>query len=164
VSCRLSDISAFVRGDADGPDTDEIAGLARALSLIQPRGHRPQPGTESVAAVPASYAALALVHHGVPVSAAAADGPRVRRSPEMLSRAIAGDGPGAMELAVRRLRSSGVPVAFDAFDPSTDEIRRAAAALAFPLHPASLRRLRDGLRVEPERHDVILPSLSGERS
>lgn len=65
----------------------------------------------------------------------------IPRVPAIVRRATTGDGHEATRLAARRLRASGLPPAFDSLDQRGESVRRAAAALLFPLSPESLGEL-----------------------
>ena len=65
----------------------------------------------------------------------------IPRVPAIVRRAATGDGAEATRLAARRLRASGLAPAFGTLDQKGESVRRSAAALLFPLSPASLSEL-----------------------
>jgi CRISPR-associated protein Csx17 len=67
----------------------------------------------------------------------------IATEPAMVRRLASGDAAGAVELALRRLRASGLrpPLVAAIADPAT--ARRWAAALAFPIAPAVAAAMTD---------------------
>lgn len=119
----LSDVGAFIDGRVDD---GRIAALARGLAIVdwpmQPSPRR------SHAAVPAAFALLHLAHRRAP-----REGIALPPTPGLLARALAGDLGAATRLAIRRLRSAGLPPRCSEITTSPDRARRIAAALAFSL-------------------------------
>ncbi len=143
----LSAVSAFVRGETD--DT-KLRGLIRAVSVLDgPIEFDGENGSPHVRDVPTLYSLLAVAH-----LRASYDDPPVPLAPEILERAAAGDGYAASTRAVRRLRASGVAVSLDSVPLRGAESVRAAAALAFPIAPRELVRLRHALVRRPESTEI----------
>lgn len=145
----LGDLSRFI--DA-GTDDVRIEALARGLALLDwPRISRNADPVPREPAPPAAFAALALALDDRPEDRAP------RRTPGLLARAAAGDLPGAVTLALRRLNADGLstrPLLTNSVLLGLDELlhrrTRIAAALAFPLARGSFTRLRTLLL---PRHD-----------
>lgn len=70
-----------------------------------------------------------------------ADGQQIPVDSAMVRRLLAGDGGGAVDLALRRLRAAGLrpPLRAACADPTTSRLW--AAALAFPISQRSARRM-----------------------
>ncbi len=139
VSARLPDIAAFIEKRTDDR---LLASLLWGLSLIDfgaeygddfklesPRDDREPP---------AFYALLKLCfsRHAVRET-------ELPLVPAIHRRAVTGDGAGASELAIRRLRASGLPVAVGPMQLRGEPIQRAAAALLFPLNAADTHTLAE---------------------
>ncbi len=143
----LADLAAFIAGELD---MDRIEALARGLALLDWRSiPTAAPRPTSTTHPPAMFAALALALAWCP------EGQVLRRSPGMLARAVAGDLPRAVLVALRRLQGYGLRTrpliaALDAElrRPSRPAARdpltaRLTAALAFPLSSPAHRKLLD---------------------
>jgi CRISPR-associated protein Csx17 len=85
---------------------------------VEPRGDRPDEAWE----------ALRLCALPFPVHERT-----IATEPAMFRRLVAGDVPGAVEIALRRLRASGFRPPLDAAIADLASARRWAAAFAFPL-------------------------------
>lgn len=154
----LGDLSRFI--DAETDDV-RIEALARGLALLDwpriPRNADPAPREP---APPAAFAALALALDDRPEDRSP------RRTPGLLARAAAGDLPGAVTLALRRLNADGLPTrplltnsVLLGLDELPHRRTRIAAALAFPLARGSITRLRALLlpRHTLDTHDPHAP-------
>ncbi len=139
ISARLPDIAAFIEKRTDDR---LLASLLWGLSLVDfgaeygddfklesPRDDREPP---------AFYALLKLCfsRHAVRET-------ELPLVPAIHRRAVTGDGAGASELAIRRLRASGLPVAVGPMQLRGEPIQRAAAALLFPLNAADTHTLAE---------------------
>jgi CRISPR-associated protein Csx17 len=122
----LADIAAFIDGRVDD---GMIAALARGLAIVD--WPLPAPPRRANAAVPAAFALLHLAHRREP-----RPGVELPPTPGLLARALAGDVAAATQLAIRRLRSAGLPPRCSPIATPPDRARRIAAALAFPLAAA----------------------------
>ena len=147
---RLEDITAFIEGRVN---EDLLADLIWGLSLIDwVAVSREEPAPEEQATVP--------FEAGIPGDEACRIAPSsfyalmrlcFRRSsenddpiplvPEILYRAITGDGKAASELAARRLRASGKAPLVKDLRVGGEIARRTAAAMLFPISPRDFRLL-----------------------
>lgn len=131
-TAALGDLAAFVEGRVQ---LARIAALARGLSTIP--AVDPRPCGPERPLPPALFSLLALAWHRPEV-----DGEPLPRTPGLVARAAAGDGLGATTLACRRLEGAGLPLLVRPLSAPAPLVRRAAAALAFPLSSAELSTLR----------------------
>jgi CRISPR-associated protein Csx17 len=127
---RLDDLERFLEGEID---LERVVALGRALMAldwghvqmprphVRPRGERPDEAWE----------ALRLCALPFPVHERT-----VATEPAMFRRLAAGDVPGAVEFALRRLRASGFRPPLDAAIADRASARRWAAAFAFPIDRA----------------------------
>lgn len=129
AGARLDDLARFLAGEVD---VERVVSLGRALMAVRwecarlprtrvdSRGDRPDEAWE----------ALRLC--GLPFDIRERTIPA---EPALFRRLASGDAPGAVEIALRRLRASGLrpPVVVGIADPVT--ARRWAAAFAFPIEP-----------------------------
>ncbi len=137
AGARLDDLERFLAGEVD---MDRIVALARALmalawervrlprELVDSHDHRPD----------VAWEALRLCALPFPVRERT-----IATEPAMVRRLATGDAAGAVGLALRRLRASGLrpPLAAAIADSTT--ARRWAAALAFPIAPAVAAAMAD---------------------
>lgn len=154
----LDDISAWIRGElSDGL----LLGLVRPLLALD--WQRTEPLQRAVAKRPPSTARveplhllLRLVHlpfdvtvpyrddadpRGAPrLEDALSAAVRVPFDPEPLRRLVAGDLDRALDVAVRRLRASGLRPVIERGFATHDQARRLAASLAFPISRADATR------------------------
>lgn len=137
VWASLDAVAQFIDGRVDD---DRLERLLRGLALIDWARVRRQPAPkgERVAA-PAAFALLALARE----STMPGSDQRFPETPGMLTLAAAGRLREATAMAVRRLRAGGLAFVGDAIDGPAAQSRRVAAALAFPLAPTTLERLRE---------------------
>lgn len=84
----------------------------------------------------AAYALMKLCFCGHKIS-----GVEIPIIPEIHRRAANGDGRSAVDLAIRRLCASGLPVAVSPFTPPAHTMSRITAATLFPISAFSVRRL-----------------------
>jgi CRISPR-associated protein Csx17 len=127
AGARLDDLARFLEGEVD---VERVVALGRALmaldwkhvqmpyARVEPRGDRPDEAWE----------ALRLCALPFPVHERT-----IATEPAMFRRLVAGDVPGAVEIALRRLRASGFRPPLDAAIADLASARRWAAAFAFPL-------------------------------
>lgn len=130
AGARLDDLSRFLSG---GVDVERVVALGRALMAldwervrlpserVDPRGDRPDE----------AWDALRLCALPFPVL-----GRTIATDPAMLRRLVSGDAAGAADLALRRLRASGLRPPLTAAIADAATARRWAAALTFPIDPA----------------------------
>lgn len=132
----LGDIAAFINEEVDDR---RIEALLRGLMLLDwrsaglecPRGFEdPMPD--------AAYALLKLCHLPEPPEKNS-----VPIAPEITRGAIAGHAAAATRLAAQRLLASRYAPAVREVSCSDKRMRRVAAALVFPISPASVRRLME---------------------
>ncbi len=139
----LADIAAFIEGQIDGRIFDDglFADLLWGCSLVDYSQPFDPPRRRTVddgdLRPPAFFALLKLAFAG-----RLEDGIRIPLQPAIHQRASSGDSLQASELAVRRLRASGLAPAIARAPLSRGMTRRAAAALLFPLGPEQLSALR----------------------
>ena len=137
MGCDLYDVEAFIAGEID----DRLfADLLWACCLIDWSGDFDEPmagQTEADELIPdALYGVLKLCF-----TPRWPDGGEIPIVLEIIRRGRAGEGGAATRLATRRLRASGVPTFTGAIARSGDTVRRATAALLFPVDAMSVRRL-----------------------
>jgi CRISPR-associated protein Csx17 len=130
-----SNVAAFIEGRID---ERRFADLLWGLCLVDWPAVDPSLEHNSEGAMPgALFALLKLCFAGTPVRSIS-DLPLV---PEIHHRAASGDGAAATQLASRRLRSSGLTAAVSQVCQCGDPVRRAAAALIFPLSRNDIQKL-----------------------
>ena len=160
-SARLNDISDFLNGAVD---TQRVADLAFPLSFIRHTHHRrdgesgQRPQFHAPPGLPAAYATMKLTllprRFECPEFRADTD---IWHEPRMLALLRAGRVNDAHGVAERRLRSSGLqPLTGSPGIPDrSDQGRRLAAALLFPLDGAANRALAQcALRPPANGHPV----------
>jgi CRISPR-associated protein Csx17 len=154
----LSDILEFLSGRVDNA---RVLALARPLMAmdwdafdrvrgeIREKLHYPSEREDADAAgALALFGLLRLCHHWSPVF----DRP-VRLDPAIIARLIAGDLPGAVNVAARRLKASGLRPHVTQAAGESWLVGRIAASLAFPINQSAAARLAARLlrpTVEPE--------------
>jgi CRISPR-associated protein Csx17 len=130
AGAKLDDLACFLAGEVD---VERVVALGRALMALDwrrvplaparvvSRGDRPDEAWEALRLCALPFPVLERT---------------VSIDPAMFRRLASGDAAGAVALALRRLRASGLrpPFAAAIADPST--ARRWAAAFAFPIDPA----------------------------
>jgi CRISPR-associated protein Csx17 len=136
LAADLADVAAFIEG---GVDERRLADLLWACCLIDwPRvTGRPLRGVFGRDVLPgALYGLLKLGFAGREVREVSIPAvPRIHRL------AAAGDAGASATAAARRLRASGLPAAVERVHVDAREAKRTAAALLFPLDPATLEAL-----------------------
>jgi len=146
----LADVAALLAGDID---ERRVAALLPGLMLVRMPGGAGQ-WADRQAPLPLAYRLLKPLFctdeqlHRVGVLA------RERTLPlrgDVLRRLAADDVAGAVELARRRLRGAGIPMASRAFRPGTGNGRRLLAALMIPISNRALAAL---LRLPSETDDT----------
>jgi CRISPR-associated protein Csx17 len=137
AGARLDDLARFLAGEVD---LERVVTLGRALMAldwkharlprvrIDSRGDRPDEAWEALRLCGLPFA---VRERSIPTD------------PAMFRRLASGDAAGAVELALRRLRASGLrpPLVAAIADAST--ARRWAAAFAFPIEPAVTSAMAD---------------------
>ena len=109
VAATLGDVDCFLAGRVDD---GRLADLLWALSTL--RWHRysiedaPEPGPRAAPALPRAYALLKLLYLTTPLRSPEGEAVGVRPEPSVLPCLRAGDLEGAVRLAHRRLRASGL--------------------------------------------------------
>jgi len=139
LDAELGDIADFIEGRVD---LRRMASLLWGLMLLDWPKVTENALTRicrSEAVFPgAGYGLMKLCFSGREVK-----GVRVPIVPEIHRRAALGDGAGATQLAVRRLRGSGFSVPVGTVSLSRESAQRTAAALIFPVDDYQLSRLAD---------------------
>lgn len=136
VWASLEAVEQFIEGHVDD---DRLERLLRGLALIDwARVRRQSPPKVERVVPPAAFTLLALARE----STMPGSDQRFPETPGMLTLAAAGRLREATAMAVRRLRAGGLAFVGDAIGGPAAQARRVAAALAFPLAPTTLERLR----------------------
>lgn len=134
--CSPSDVAAFIRHDTDD---ERLEALLRGLSLVDWNDISPTlQATPPGPLPPAAFAVLKLAHFRHLGAAL-----RLPSTPGLLAHGAAGHCQRATELALRRLAGAGLRPMIHPLDEAPRATRRITAALAFPLAPADLHRLRE---------------------
>ena len=134
---NLSDINQWILGDID---EERVEAIARGLALTKIDWKCTQKINQTNISkfdfIPISYGILKLVHHRKIESRELT----LKKEPSLLPLLTAGDSFRATQLAIRRLKISGLPplIANPIDEP---QIERIAAALAFPINSVSIDRL-----------------------
>lgn len=137
AGARLGDLARFLAGEVD---VERVVSLGRALMALDwehvrlepapvaSRGDRPDEAWEALRLCALPFAVRERT---------------IATDPAMYRRLASGDAAGAVELALRRLRASGLrpPITVAIADSTTG--RRWAAALAFPIAPAVADAMAD---------------------
>ncbi len=140
ASANAADLAALVSGAID---LDRTLALARALMALDSRAWRESPvrlrapHDHSIPDDAWLVLRLALLPPSRP---GAEDVLPTRSDPEVFRRLAGGDAAGAVELALRRLRASGIRAAVRAATVPPATARRWAAALAFPIDEQTATR------------------------
>ena len=156
-SARLDDAVSFLNGEVDD---QRVADLALPLSFILYRRRQERVDSQSFGApfdLPAAYAVMKLTllpdKFICPEFGADGKGIDVAMEPSMLAMLRAGRVRDAYRVACRRLRASGLRPLSD--DPGigdrSEQGRRLAAALLFPLDERNHRALAERALHKPER-------------
>ena len=156
-SARLDDAVSFLNGEVDD---QRVADLALPLSFIQYRRRQERVDSQSFGApfdLPAAYAVMKLTllpdKFVCPEFGADGKGIDVAMEPSMLAMLRAGRVRDAYRVACHRLRASGLRPLSD--DPGigdrSEQGRRLAAALLFPLDERNHRALAERALHKPER-------------
>lgn len=134
---NLSDINQWILGNID---EERVEAIARGLALTKIDWKCTQKINQTDISkfdfIPISYGILKLVHHRKIESRELT----LKKEPSLLPLLTAGDSFRATQLAIRRLKISGLPplIANPIDEP---QIERIAAALAFPINSVSIDRL-----------------------
>lgn len=150
---RLEDIDQFIAGAVDD---QQIFDLSRALMAVQWNLVRPEHMPESIAIkstggsrmVPdEAWLMLRLAH----LPRALRDGRSIPVEPSIVRLLQSNSAHRAIEIAIRRLRSSGIQPPLYSGNADENTARRWAAAIVFPLTPRSIQRAAE----------LVDPSLKG---
>ncbi|MEB2313259.1 MAG: type I-U CRISPR-associated protein Csx17 [Polyangiaceae bacterium] len=135
AGARFGDLACFLEARIDA---ERVLALGQALMALDWRRARPSRSSAGGARLDEGWEAVRLCLLPFPVR-----GQAIAAEPAMVRRLAAGDVTGAVALALRRLRASGLrpPVVAATADPLT--ARRWAAALAFPIDPAVAEAMAD---------------------
>ena len=159
-SARLDDVVAFLNGEMD---IQRVADLALPLSFVR-YWHRPSQSDfqqEPPFDLPAAYAAMKLTllpgKFECPEFGADGEGIDIAMEPSMLAMLRAGRVSSAYGVACRRLRASGLrPLSSDpGMRDGSEQGRRMAAALLFPLDARSHRALAERALRKPDRIETV---------
>jgi CRISPR-associated protein Csx17 len=150
---NLSDVNQWILGDID---KDRVEAIARGLALTKIDRACTQkiisPSTNSFDFMPIAYGILKLVHHRkIESRGTELKKEGLKQEPSLLPLLAAGDSIRATQLAIRRLRVSGLPPLIS--NPIDDpRIERIAAALAFPISNYSIDKLIYKFCHQPEQN------------
>lgn len=139
-----ADLAALIEGQVD---LRKITRLARAFMAIDRRTlgtTRPIAAPASSAKPPPLYGLFRLATLPWPLRRGGADIP-IRFDPAILTRLAAGDLRSAGELALRRMRASGLTPVLRRIAGEQALARRIAVSLAFSISPATASDLADNL-------------------
>ena len=154
-SAWLDDVVAFLNGEVD---IQRVADLALPLSFVTQRSHveeYPQP--QRFFELPAAYAVMKLTllpgKFVCPEFGVDGKGIGIAMEPSMLAMLRAGRVTDAYRVAYRRLKASGLrPLSEEpGIADRSDQGRRLAAALLFPLDESSYKTLAEGALRKPDR-------------
>lgn len=124
----LAAVSAFLAGEVN--DARLEAWMRAAVLLDWTQVARNEPVSHDARVLPeAPYALMKLCHLSHPLR----EGQRITAEPAILARLHAGDGPGALLAASRRLRANGWTPALASAALSPSQAHRLAAATLIPL-------------------------------
>jgi CRISPR-associated protein Csx17 len=151
---NLADINQWILGDID---EERVEAIARGLSLTKidrkcTLGINWNDG-ESSDLVPIAYGILKLVHHRqIDSRGAELRENGLKKEPSLLPLLTAGDSFRATQLAIRRLKISGLPpLIANPISIDNLQLERIAAALAFPISPRSIDKLIEKFCHQPEQ-------------
>lgn len=151
AAARLPDIQAWLLGQVDADRTVMLACALMALdrqAWAEQTVHRPAVQTDDQWPDDA-WLCIRLAHLPWPLP----DGRSVRTDPAILRRLVAGDGAGAVHLALRRLAAAGIHPALRAGAPPGHLAPLWAAALAFPVSPRTAERMLARLHIQTPQED-----------
>ena len=144
ATASAMDLARFVAGEVD---PDRTLALARALMALNRYAwaRQPMPVTSNTSdeTPDDSWLAIRLALLPWPLP----DGRRIGTDPAILRHLESGDAPGAVILALRRLRAAGINAAIRMASVPPDTARLWAAALAFPMTPQTAARF--AVRLDP---------------
>jgi len=137
AGARLDDLARFLDGEVD---LERVVALGRALMALDwGRARLPRVRIDSRGARPCeAWDALRLCALPFPVCDRT-----IASEPAMYRRLASGDAAGAVDIALRRLRASGLRPPLAAAIADTATARRWAAAFAFPIDPAVAAAMAD---------------------
>ncbi len=139
VNALLMDLGRFLSGHVD---MQKISALGRALMAIKWQEfdynkHKPQSIAKSDDYLFPDEAWMAIRLAALPWKLDSSMD--IRCESAMLRRLVGGDAAGAAEIAIRRLRSNGIGVPFQAVSTDAQTARLWAAALVFPISKKTVR-------------------------
>lgn len=134
-SADLSDLADLIAGHIDLVRVSELARAFMAVNWARlDKTHLPERSlsrrTTDKFRLDEGWLAVRLACLPWPLVEGSHD---IRAEPAMIRRLVAGDGPGAVEIALRRLRASGLRAPLQSAFIDADTARLWAAALAFPI-------------------------------
>jgi len=149
-AANIHDLAELIAGRVD---IDTVVTLARALMAITWNKRLPPPTAppKSERLWPdEAWIALRLASLPWPLE----DGRQIPTDAAMMRRLASGDGAGAVEVALRRLRASGLrtPLVAAVTDPTT--ARLWAASLAFPISKQTATRLAKKFEFKPNKETL----------
>lgn len=148
AGAKLDDLARFLAGEVD---VKRVVSLGRALMALDwKRVRLPRVRVDSHGDRPdEAWEALRLCALPFPVRER-----MIATEPAMFRRLASGDAAGAVELALRRLRASGLrpPLVAAIADPTT--AHRWAAAFAFPIEPAVAETMSDRFQNPTSRETI----------
>lgn len=143
----LTDVVDFIDGPrGSGIDERRLEALIDGLSLIDWPSVKPRDVRNERSLPPAGFALLALARS---LEDPNREDQLLPLTSGMLANAAAGRLDVATRLAIQRLRGIGLSFTVDRLGDDRSRSRRIAAALAFPLAPASLQQLQQMLFPRP---------------
>ncbi len=161
-SARLSDIAAFLSGSVD---VQRVADLALPLSFVSYRRRQEREDSQRQKPLnapfdlPAAYAVMKLTllpgRFVCPEIGVDGEGIDIAMEPSMLAMLRAGRVGAAYRVAYRRLRASGLrPLSGDpGIRDGSEQGRRLAAALLFPLDESAYKALAERALRKPDKFE-----------
>jgi CRISPR-associated protein Csx17 len=151
---NLADINQWILGDLD---EERVEAIARGLALTQIDWKCTQEisrtDRNSFDLMPIAYGLLKLVHHRqISSRGAKLKEEGLKKEPSLLPLLTAGDSFRATQLAIRRLKISGLPpLIANPISIDSLQIERITAALAFPISNYSIDKLINKFCHQPEQ-------------
>jgi CRISPR-associated protein Csx17 len=151
----LSDINEWILGNIN---EERVEAIARGLALTRIDRECTQeistPGTNSFDFMPIAYGILKLVHHRkIENRGTELKEKGLKKEPSLLPLLAAGDSIRATQLAIRRLKISGLPpLIANPILIDNPQLERIAAALAFPIGNYSIDQLIYKFCHQPEQN------------
>ncbi len=152
VSAQAADLAALIAGAVD---LDYTLALARALMAIDRRQWRESPSAVEPPPdreIPDDAWLVVRLALLPPARRGASNVLDIRSDPAVFRRLASGDAASAVDIALRRLRASGIRTAVRAAALPASTARRWAAALAFPIDERTATRFL--FRLDPARNEA----------